>query len=153
MIQIIIYIYTLIYIYFTNSIHNRLQSHFNFNFTFVLSFQRYTQSICSFHILIHKYSITYSFTYTHSCILIHKFTYVYSFIYSFTYTHSYAHVIYSSIYSFRIFLSFVIIFWLYVIIIIYHLTTLCVHDILPFMFTFVFQFVFIFIFHNHFHVS
>ena len=33
------------------------------------------------------------------------------------------------------FLSFVIFFLLYVIIIIYHLTTLCVHDIFPFMFS------------------
>ena len=51
------------------------------------------------------------------------------------------------------FLSFVIFFWLYVIIIIYNLTTLCVHDILPFMFIFKFQFVFIFhitfMFHEH----
>ena len=39
------------------------------------------------------------------------------------------------------FLSFVIFFWLYVIIIIYNLTTLCVHDIFPFMFIFLFQFV------------
>ena len=30
---------------------------------------------------------------------------------------------------------------IYVIIIIYHLTTLCVHDILPFIFVFMFQFV------------
>ena len=39
------------------------------------------------------------------------------------------------------------------IIIIYNLTTLCVHDILPFMFIFMFQFVFIFhtifMFHEH----
>ena len=42
------------------------------------------------------------------------------------------------------FLSFVIFFWLYVIIIIYNLTTLCVHDILPFMFIFIIKFVFIF---------
>ena len=42
------------------------------------------------------------------------------------------------------FISFVIFSGLYVIIIIYNLTTLCVHDILPFMFMFMFQFVFIF---------
>ena len=39
------------------------------------------------------------------------------------------------------------------IIIIYKLTTLCVHDIFPFMFMFMFQFVFIFhiifMFHEH----
>ena len=41
------------------------------------------------------------------------------------------------------------------IIIIYHLTTLCVHDILPFMITFMFQFIsfsfsiIIFMFHEH----
>ena len=39
------------------------------------------------------------------------------------------------------------------IIITYHLTTLCVHDILPFMFIFMFQFIFIFhitfMFHEH----
>ena len=39
------------------------------------------------------------------------------------------------------FLSFVTFFLLYVIIIIYNLTTLCVHDLLPFMFIFMFQFV------------
>ena len=101
--------------------------------------------------LIHVYSFIYLFTYAfmythsythshiHSCILIH----VYSFITSFTYTHS------------RILLSFVIIFWLYVIIIIYHLTTLCVHEILPLMFTIMFQFIsfsfsiIIFMFHEH----
>ena len=95
------------------------------------------------HIFIHVYSFMYTHSYTHShihsCILIH----VYSFITSFTYTHS------------RILLSFVIIFWLYVIIIIYHLTTLCVHDIFPLMFTIMFQFVsfsfsiIIFMFHEH----
>ena len=41
----------------------------------------------------------------------------------------------------------------HLIIIIYHLTTLCVHDILPFIFIFMFQFVFIFhitfMFHEH----
>ena len=51
------------------------------------------------------------------------------------------------------FLSFVIFFWLYVIITIYNLTTLCVHDILSFMFKFIFKFVFIFhiifMFHEH----
>ena len=52
-------------------------SHFNFIFTFVLSFQRYTQSMYSFHILIH--------------ILI-------------SYTHSHTHFIYSFMYSFHIFL-------------------------------------------------
>ena len=101
--------------------------------------------------LIHVYSFIYLFTYAfmythsythshiHSCILIH----VYSFITSFTYTHS------------RILLSFVIIFWLYVIIIIYHLTPLCVHDIFPLIFTIMFQFVsfsfsiIIFMFHEH----
>ena len=75
-------------------------------------------------ILIHKYSIIYSFTYTHSCILIHKYSIIYSFIYSY-------HL-----------LSFLVICDN----IVYHLTTLCVHHILPFMFTFMFQFVFIFIF-------
>ena len=89
------------------------------------------------HILIHVL-ISYTHAHIYSRILIH----VYSFInthsrihfinscaYSFTYTHSCILIhIYSSIYSFRIFLSFVIIFWLYVIIIIYHLTTLCVHE-------------------------
>ena len=75
--------------YYSRSFGFRI-SHFNSIFTFVLSFQRYTQShthscdhlyIYSFIYLftnthscipIHKYSITYSFTYTHSCILIHK---------------------------------------------------------------------------------
>ena len=44
-------------------------------------------------------------------------------------------------------------FWLYMIIIIYNLTTLCVHDIFPFIFVFMFQFVFFFHitfrFHEH----
>ena len=89
----------------------------------------------SFHILIHVYSFIYSFTYSFMCsflILIHMLIHVYSFIY---------------------FLSFVIFFWLYAIIIIYNLTTLCVHDKLAFMFMFMFQFVFIFhitfMFHGH----
>ena len=76
-------------------------SHFSSNFTFVLSFQRYTQSMYLFHILIHvliSYThsrilihiliYVYSFTYTYSCILIHIFIHVYSF----TCTHSYAHL-------------------------------------------------------------
>ena len=51
-------------------------SHFNSIFTFILSFQRYTQSMYSFHILIHVLIL-----YTHSCT---------HFIYSFTYSfHSY----------------------------------------------------------------
>ena len=91
---------------------------------------------------------------THSCILIHILIYVYSFIYSFTYTHSCILIhIFIHVYSFIYFLSFVIIFWLYVIIIIYNLTTLCVHEKLPFIFIFMFQFVFIFhitfMFHEH----
>ena len=98
--------------------------------------------ICSF-----TYTHSYTYSQMHSCILIHTlihiFIHVYSFITSFTYTHS------------RILLSFVIIFWLYVIIIIYHLTTLCVHDILPLMFTIMFQFIsfsfsiIILMFHEH----
>ena len=89
------------------------------------------------------YSFMYTYSYIHSRILIH----VYSFIYSFTYTHSCILI--------HIFLSFVIIFWLYVIIIIYNLTTLCVHDNLPSIFIFMFQFIFIFhitfMFHEHFY--
>ena len=148
LIHILIYILIHIFIHvysFINSFtytHSRILIHV---YLFIYSFT-YTHSYIHLHILIHMlmsythpciviyvYSFIHSFTYTHSCILI----YVYSFIHSFTYTHF--------VYS----LSFVIIFWLYVIIIIYHLTTLCVHDILPFMFTFMFQFIF----HNHFHVS
>ena len=98
-----------------------------------------------FHILIHVI-----ISYTHSCILIHIFIHVYSFMCTHSYTHS---RILIHIYSFIYFLSFVIIFWLYVIIIIYNLTTLCVHDKLPFIFIFMFQFVFIFhitfMFHEH----
>ena len=41
-------------------------SHFNSIFTFVLSFQIYTQSMYSFHILIHVL-ISYTHSYTHSC--------------------------------------------------------------------------------------
>ena len=126
-------------------------TYFMYSFTYTHSYTHsrthFTYSfMCSFHILIHilihVYSFIYSFTYTHSCahcschILIHKLIHVHSFIYSFTY-----------------FLSFVIFFWLYVIIIIYNLTILCVHDKLPFMFIFMFQFVFIFhitfMFHEH----
>ena len=47
-------------------------SHFNSIFTFVLSFQGYTQFMCSFHVLIHVL-----ISYTHSCT---------HFIYSFTYS-------------------------------------------------------------------
>ena len=116
--------YTYTYKYFTNSIHNRSQSHlssyhlcmtnisnnnhsnpyiyvyiyiysqltfitnnnriFNSNFTFVLSFQRYTHSCIHSRILIPILILVYSFKYTHSYIhlriLIH--------VYSFTYTHS-----------------------------------------------------------------
>ena len=57
-------------------------SHFNSIFTFVLSFQRYTQSMYSFHILIHVL-----ISYTHSCT---------HFIYSFTYSfHILVHVLIS----------------------------------------------------------
>ena len=51
-------------------------SQFNFIFTFVLSYQRYTQSMYSFHILIHVL-----ISYAHSCT-----HFMYSFMYSF---HSY----------------------------------------------------------------
>ena len=61
-------------------------SHFNSIFTFVLSFQRYTQSMYLFHILIHVL-----ISYTHSCTL-----FIYSFMYSF---------IYSFMYSFHILIS------------------------------------------------
>ena len=45
-------------------------SHFNSIFSFVLSFQRYTQSMYSFHILIHlliSYTHHVLISYTHSC--------------------------------------------------------------------------------------
>ena len=74
-------------------------SHFNSIFTFVLSFQRYTQSMYLFHILIHVL-----ISYTHSCT-----RFIYSFMYSFhilihvlihilihvliSYTHSCSHFI------------------------------------------------------------
>ena len=48
-------------------------SQFNSIFTFVLSFQRYTQSMYLFHILIHVL-----ISYTHSCT-----RFIYSFMYSF----------------------------------------------------------------------
>ena len=48
-------------------------SHFNSIFSFILSFQRYTQSMYSFHILIHLL-----ISYTHSCT-----HFIYSFMYSF----------------------------------------------------------------------
>ena len=87
------------------------KSHFNSIIIFVLSFQRYTQSMYLFHKLIHihisyahsythshtpscahfKYSCTYSFMYSHSCILIHNFIYVYSFMHSFTHSFMYTH--------------------------------------------------------------
>ena len=75
-------------------------SHFNSIFTFVLSFQRYTQSMYSFHILIHVL-----ISYTHSCT-----HFIYSVMYSFhilihvliSYTHSRTHFIYSFTYSFHI---------------------------------------------------
>ena len=64
-----------------NSIYNSHSfgfqiSHFNSIFTFVLSFQRYTQSMYSFPILIHAL-ISYTHSRTH---------FIYSFMYSF---HSY----------------------------------------------------------------
>ena len=107
---------------------------------FIYSFT-YTHS----RILIHNYSIIYSFMYTHSCSRSCILIYVYSFIISFTYTYSRILIHnYSIIYFYHV-LSFLVICDN----IVYHLTTLCLHDILPFMF----QFVFIFLFHNHFHVS
>ena len=65
--------------------------HFNSIFTFVSSFQRYTQSMYSFHIIIHilihiliHVLISYTHSHTHSCTyFIYLFTY--SFIYSFMY--------------------------------------------------------------------
>ena len=48
-------------------------SHFNSIFSFVLSFQIYTQSMYSFHILLHVL-----ISYTHSCT-----HFIYSFMYSF----------------------------------------------------------------------
>ena len=75
--------------------------HFNSIFTFVSSFQRYTQSMYSFHILIHIlihilkiYSIYVLIAYTHS----HTHSYNHSctyFIYSFTYSFMYLFYIYS----------------------------------------------------------
>ena len=63
-------------IQFIIHIHSVFQiSHFNSIFTFVFSFQRYSQSMCSFHIRMHVL-----FLYTHSCI---------HFIYSFMHSHSY----------------------------------------------------------------
>ena len=80
--------------------------HFNSIFTFILSFQRYTQSMYSFHILIHILIF-----YNHSCTyFIYSFTYsfIYSFmylfhIYSFTYSFTYS-FIYSFMYLFHIYL-------------------------------------------------
>ena len=104
------------------------------------------------HILIHVYSFIYSFTYSFH-ILIHILIHV-LISYTHSHTHSCAHFIYSFIYSFTYTLSFVIcFFWLYVIITIYNLTTLCVHDIfhvmLIFMLQFVFNFHITFMFHEH----
>ena len=62
-------------IYHSHSFSFQL-SQFNSIFTFVLSYQRYTQSMYSFHILIHVL-----ISYAHSCTHI-----MYSFMYSF---HSY----------------------------------------------------------------
>ena len=76
-----IYIYICLYIYISQltfiTNHNRI---FNSNFTFVLSFQRYTQSMYSFHMLI-----SYTHSHIHSHILIH--------VYSFINTHSRIHFI------------------------------------------------------------
>ena len=142
--RILIHILIHILISYTNSYtHSHTHSCAHFIYSFTYSF------MCSFHIFIHilihiliHVFISYTHSYTHSRILIHILIHIYSFIYSFTYTHSCI--------SYHL-LSFF--FWLYVIIIIYNLTTLCVHDKLPFMFIFMFQFVFIFhitfMFHEH----
>ena len=135
----------------------------------------YTHAHIHSRILIHVYSFinthsrihfinscTYSFTYTHSCILIHKFSFTYSFhklMHIFIHVYSFMILIHKSsfTYSFHKLISYIPIICYHFLVICdnnhNHLTTLCVHDILPFMFTFMFQFVFIFIFHNHFHVS
>ena len=74
LIHILIHILIHVLISYT---HSHIHSHSHF--------------MCSFHILIHifihiliscahfTYSFTYSFTYTHSCILIHKYSITYSF--------------------------------------------------------------------------
>ena len=75
--------------------------------TFVLSIQRYTQSMYLFHILlpilIHVYLFMYTPSYTHSYTHSHTHSCAH-FIYSSTYTHPYihsrTHFIYSFTYSF-----------------------------------------------------
>ena len=59
-------------IYHSHSFNFQI-SHFNYIFTFVLSFQIYNQSMYSFHILIHVL-----ISYTHSCT-----HFIYSFMFSF----------------------------------------------------------------------
>ena len=98
-------------------------SHFNSIFTFVLSFQRYTQSMHSFHILIQIL-----ISYTHS-----RTYFIYSFMYSFhilihvliSYTHSRTHFIYSFMYSFHILIQVLISY-----------THSCTHFIYSFMYSF-----------------
>ena len=97
------------------------------------------------HIFIH----VYSFTYTHSCTLSHTHSHF----------HSCAHFIYSLTYSFRHTHSCILIhIFVHVHSCTYthsytNLTTLCVHENLPFIFIFMCQFVFIFrftlMFHEH----
>ena len=80
--------------------------HFNSIFTFVSSFQRYTQSMYSFHKLIHilihilihvliSYTHSHTHSYTHSCTY-----FIYSFIYSFMYLFHIYSFTYSFLYSF-----------------------------------------------------
>ena len=155
--RILIHVYLFMYTY--SCIHLHIPIHMLMSYTHPC-------------ILIYVYSFIHSFTYTHSCILIYVYSFIYNqshihsriliHVYSFINNQSHIHSrilihVYSFINTHSHIHSRILItcyhFWLYVIIIVYHLTTLCVLHIFPFMFTFMFQFVFIFIFHNHFHVS
>ena len=73
-------------------------SHFNSIFSFVLSFQRYTPSMYSFHILIHIL-----ISYTHSCT-----HFIYSFMLLIHVTHSCTHFIYSFMLLIHVLISYLL---------------------------------------------
>ena len=88
--------YTYTYMYFSNSIHNRSQSHLSFQISLSYCLFKDILNLILIHGIIYIYSFICSFTYTHSytyshihsCILIHVHSFIHSFTYSFMYIHS-----------------------------------------------------------------
>ena len=96
--------YTYTYMYFSNSIHNRSQSHLSFQISLSYYLFKDILNLILIHGIIYIYSFICSFTYTHSytyshmhsCILIHTpihifihtLIHIFIHVFSFMYTHS-----------------------------------------------------------------